>query len=41
MLLRGMARMGRMPVSLIRDQMLGAHDQVAGFWDFEPIPPAP
>jgi len=32
--------MGRMPVSLIRYQMLGADDQVAGFWDFEPIPPA-
>jgi uncharacterized protein (DUF885 family) len=32
--------MGRMPVSLIRYEMLGGDDQVAAFWDFEPIPPA-
>ncbi len=32
--------MGRMPVSLIRYEMLGAEDQVAAFWEFEPIPPA-
>jgi len=32
--------LGRMPVSLIRYEMLGAEDQVADFWAFEPIPPA-
>lgn len=31
---------GRMPVSLIRYEMLGTEDQVSRFWDFEPIPPA-
>lgn len=31
---------GRMPVSLIRYEMLGTEDQVVRFWDFEPIPPA-
>jgi len=31
---------GRIPVSLIRYEMLGAEDQVAAFWDFTPIPPA-
>ncbi len=29
---------GRLPVSLIRYEMLGTEDQVAAFWDFEPIP---
>ena len=32
--------MGRMPVSLLRYEMLGAEDQVSQFWDFEPIPPS-
>jgi len=32
---------GRIPISLIRYEMLGTEDQVAGFWEFEPIPPAP
>jgi hypothetical protein len=31
---------GRIPVSLIRYEMLGADDQVADFWEFEPIPAA-
>ena len=31
---------GRIPVSLIRYEMTGSEDQVARFWDFEPIPPA-
>lgn len=31
---------GRMPVSLLRYEMLGTEDQVSQFWDFEPIPPA-
>jgi uncharacterized protein (DUF885 family) len=31
---------GRIPISLIRWEMLGVEDQVAEFWDFEPIPPA-
>ena len=29
---------GRLPVSLIRYEMLGTDDQVAAFWEFEPIP---
>jgi hypothetical protein len=31
---------GRIPISLVRYEMLGTDDQVAEFWDFEPIPPA-
>ncbi|MEJ2541055.1 MAG: DUF885 family protein [Gemmatimonadota bacterium] len=31
---------GRMPISLIRYEMLGTEDQVSDFWAFEPIPPA-
>jgi len=31
---------GRIPISLIRWEMLGAEDQVSDFRDFEPIPPA-
>lgn len=31
---------GRIPISLIRFEMLGTEDQVADFWAFEPIPPA-
>jgi len=31
---------GRIPVSLIRYEMLGIEDQVDAFWAFEPIPPA-
>jgi uncharacterized protein (DUF885 family) len=31
---------GRIPISLIRYEMLGAEDQVSEFWEFEPIPPA-
>ncbi|NNF37459.1 MAG: DUF885 family protein [Gemmatimonadetes bacterium] len=31
---------GRIPISLIRFEMLGSEDQVSDFWDFEPIPPA-
>lgn len=29
---------GRIPVSLIRYEMLGRDDQIEAFWDFEPIP---
>ena len=29
---------GRLPVSLIRYEMTGADDQVARFWELEPIP---
>jgi hypothetical protein len=31
---------GRLPLSLIRYQMLGVEDEVSRFWEFEPIPDA-
>ncbi len=30
---------GRLPISLIRYEMMGADDQVSRFWEFEAIPP--